>query len=371
MIILTATKNNLVARPTELITSGSVNVYPVQFRFSLDWDGLVRTAIFRAGGTAISVLLDDTNECTIPWEVLVKPGQRLEAGVYGTRDGAVVLPTIWAGLGQIREGAEPGDNAQPPTPDILDQALEKAVGYVGQAQSFAAQAKSDADRAAQIAADMAVIAKQVSSDAATASKAKEDALAAQTAAKTAQQAAETAKQAAENAAKTTEGNATAAATAAALAESAANAASAALAELQTLYQAMQTYAAQAIQAIQAEGQAQLDQIAVESAQAKIDITDGKNAAVTDINTAANAAVAEIRKEGETQTANAKAQADRAEDKANEAKNAQTAAEAALAEAEALVYLNDARDNKTFGMAWGINADGYPTLTLTEKEDTTE
>lgn len=53
--------------------------------------------MFRAGGTAISVLLDNTNECTIPWEVLAKPGHRLEAGVYGTRDGAVVLPTIWAG----------------------------------------------------------------------------------------------------------------------------------------------------------------------------------------------------------------------------------------------------------------------------------
>ena len=265
MIILTATKNNLVARPTELITSGSVNVYPVAINFNSDWDGLVRTAIFRAGGTAISILLDDTNECTIPWEVLVKPGQRLEAGVYGTRDGAVVLPTIWAGLGQIREGAEPGDNAQPPTPDILDQALEKAVGYVGQAQAFAAQAKLDADRAAQIAADMAVIAKQVSLDAATASKAKEDAQTAQTVAKTAQQAAETAKQAAEDAAKTTEDNATAAATAAARAESAANAASAALSELQALYQAMQEYVAQAIQAIQTEGQTQLERITTEGA----------------------------------------------------------------------------------------------------------
>ena len=371
MIILTATKNNLVARPTELITSGSVNVYPVQFRFSLDWDGLVRTAIFRAGGTAISVLLDDTNECAIPWEVLVKPGQRLEAGVYGTRDGAVVLPTIWAGLGQIREGAEPGENAQPPTPDILDQALEKAVGYVGQAQSFAAQAKSDADRAAQIAADMAVIAKQVSLDAATASKAKEDAQTAQTAAKTAQAAAETAKQAAEDAAKTTEDNATAAATAAERAEDAANAASAALAELQTLYQAMQTYAAQAIQAIQTEGKTQLEQIETESTQAQLDIANEKTDALIAVGDATDKSIQAVQAEGETQTANAKAQADRAAAEADEAKNAQAAAEAALAEAEALVYLTDARENKTVGMAWGINADGYPTLTLTEKEDTTE
>lgn len=251
-------------RVTELITSGSVNVYPVAINFNSDWDGLVRTAVFRAGGASISVLLDD-NECTIPWEVLVKPGYHLEAGVYGIKDGAVVLPTIWAGLGQIREGTEPGENAQPPTPDVLDQALEKAVGYVSQAQSFADQAKSDADRAAQIAADMAVIAKQVSLDAATASKAKEDALAAQGKAELAQRAAETAKQAAEDAANATEDNAAAAATAAARAEDAANAASAALAELQTLYREMRDYADNILAQIAEEGDLQVQRVAAEGA----------------------------------------------------------------------------------------------------------
>lgn len=262
---------------------------------------------------------------------------------------------------------EPSETPPKPQQGWVDQVL--AAG--AQAQSFAAQAKSDADRAAQIAADMAVIAKQVSLDAATASKAKEDAQTAQTAAKTAQEAAETAKQAAEDAAKTTEGNATAAATAAQRAESAANAASAALAELQTLYQTMQTYAAQAVQAIQTEGKSQLEQIDKESTQAQLGIANEKTDALIAIGDATDKSIQAVQSEGETQTANAKAQADRAEDKADEAKNAQAAAEAALAEAEALVYLTDVRDNKTFGMAWGINADGYPTLTLIEKEDTTE
>lgn len=134
---------------------------------------------------------------------------------------------------------------------------------------------------------------------------------------------------------------------------------------------MQTYAAQAVQAIQTEGKSQLEQIVAESTQAQLDIANEKTDALIAIGDATDKSVQAVQSEGETQTSNAKAQADRAAVEANEAKNAQAAAEAALAEAEALVHLTDVRDNKTFGMAWGINADGYPTLTLIEKEDTTE
>ena len=123
MIILTALKNNLVSRPTELITSGSVNVYPVQFRFSSDWDGLVRTAVFRAGGVTVSILLGGTDECTIPWEVLARPNCSLEVGVYGTQGGEVVLPTVWARLGTVQEGTGPAEGTQEPTPTVYEQIL--------------------------------------------------------------------------------------------------------------------------------------------------------------------------------------------------------------------------------------------------------
>ena len=43
MFLLYAEKNQLAVREKEPITSGSVNVYPVQFEFSEDWDGLDRT----------------------------------------------------------------------------------------------------------------------------------------------------------------------------------------------------------------------------------------------------------------------------------------------------------------------------------------
>lgn len=123
--ILYAKKNQLMLLPgqREPVTSGSVNVYPVRFEFSEDWDGLARTAVFQAGGEPVSVLLDNTNACNIPWEVLVSPGVQLRVGVYGTKGEDTVLPTIWASLGQVLPGAAPGKDAQPPTPELWEQAL--------------------------------------------------------------------------------------------------------------------------------------------------------------------------------------------------------------------------------------------------------
>lgn len=105
------------------MTSGSVNVCQVQFEFSEDWEGLTKTAVFEAGGESRSVLLDGSGLCTIPWEVLAAPKRELRAGVYGTRGGDMVLPTVWANLGVILEGAAPAGELYPPTPELWEQAL--------------------------------------------------------------------------------------------------------------------------------------------------------------------------------------------------------------------------------------------------------
>ena len=125
MFELCAKKNNLdiMPRGRELVTSGSVNVYTVRYIFDAAWDGLERIAVFRAGDKKVSTLLDESNTCTIPWEVLQEKGRWLYAGVYGTLGGDVVLPTIWAMLGEIKEGASPGESAQPPTPGLYEQIL--------------------------------------------------------------------------------------------------------------------------------------------------------------------------------------------------------------------------------------------------------
>jgi len=131
MFIFYANKNLLTVHQKEPITSGSANTYRVQFEFSPDWDGLTRTACFRSGGQTISVLLDETGRCVIPWEV-TRPGdsgKRLFAGVCGSDISGTVLPTIWADCGVIQPGASGESAAKPPTPRPLEMVIQsKADG---------------------------------------------------------------------------------------------------------------------------------------------------------------------------------------------------------------------------------------------------
>lgn len=125
MFILYAKKNQLTVRDREPITSGSVNIYSVQFEFSKDWDGLEKIAVFRTGKETVSVHLDASGQCTIPWEVISTPNSQLSAGVYGIHGEDTVLPTVWASLGTILEGTAPGESTKPPpTPGLYEQILE-------------------------------------------------------------------------------------------------------------------------------------------------------------------------------------------------------------------------------------------------------
>lgn len=63
MFVLRADKTCLTVEQSELVTSGSVNVYQVQFDFSDEWDGLRKAAVFRGGGKRISVALGERMEC--------------------------------------------------------------------------------------------------------------------------------------------------------------------------------------------------------------------------------------------------------------------------------------------------------------------
>ena len=142
MFNLYANKTDLTLQQREQTTSGSIGIYIVRFQFSREWDGLEKIACFRSGSQVISVLLDETGECVVPREVTDPDdkGKNLYAGVYGTNSGTVVMPTIWADLGTIREGTYCGSNASPPTPSVWSQALErkqdKLTGLPGQIVGF-------------------------------------------------------------------------------------------------------------------------------------------------------------------------------------------------------------------------------------------
>lgn len=131
MFRLYANKNQLNVCERETVTSGSANVYRARFEFSDDWKGLDQTAVFRCGEKSVSVSLDESGECTIPWEVLTISGWRLEAGVYGARGGETILPTVWANLGAVLTGVRVPESQAPSVPDLWEQELAKKGDRLG------------------------------------------------------------------------------------------------------------------------------------------------------------------------------------------------------------------------------------------------
>ena len=129
MFLLSASKSNLAVLQKDIITSGSVNVFEVKFQFDNSWDDLDRVAVFRVGKKSVSITLDDTNTCKIPWECVCENdiGKEVMVGVYGMIDTTVVLPTVWAGLGALKEGCSLGSTAIPATPSVAEQVLAQVL----------------------------------------------------------------------------------------------------------------------------------------------------------------------------------------------------------------------------------------------------
>ena len=142
MIICHVSKAAITVAQSVLLTSGMVQAVQVRFCFSPEWEGLTRTAVFRAGQVSVSCLLDEENCCTVPWECLQTAGTHLMAGVYGTRAQEMVLPTVECSLGLICTGAQPAENTpQEPTPTLVQQLLTTAEA----AAQTAASVRADAD----------------------------------------------------------------------------------------------------------------------------------------------------------------------------------------------------------------------------------
>jgi putative intracellular protease/amidase len=116
----------------------------VSFRFSEDWDGMAKAAIFKGSGTAVDVALSAAGSCAVPHEVLQSAGGRLKIGVYGTgSQGQRVTPTVWADAGQIFEGAAPSEvTPTPATQSLVQQILEAAESAEAIAQGLQAAAEA-------------------------------------------------------------------------------------------------------------------------------------------------------------------------------------------------------------------------------------
>ena len=104
------------------ITAGMTQV-PVLFFPDESWEDLRLTPVFRAGDVVRDGKLRD-GRAMIPGEVLDQAGQVLMVGAQGTsRDGTVVIPTTWARVGVILEGAK-ACGVISPEPDLTREELK-------------------------------------------------------------------------------------------------------------------------------------------------------------------------------------------------------------------------------------------------------
>lgn len=129
MFQLSVKKNTITLVRKETITSGSVNVYNVEFEFDEDWKPeYLRYAIFKVGSQVATIELGENNQCEIPWELTTSKQANISmyCGVCGRlEDGTEILPTIWVELGNIQEGVRIEDNVcRPPHKSAYDEVLD-------------------------------------------------------------------------------------------------------------------------------------------------------------------------------------------------------------------------------------------------------
>lgn len=132
------------------LTSGMVGAKAAFVFSDAAWTPLRKIAVFRAGSVRRDVEESDWsgNVCTIPWECLAEPDERLLAGVYGMDStGAVVIPTVYADCGWILPGADPGgDPAADPTSPFYTSLLEEALARAKASGVFDGEKGEKGDR---------------------------------------------------------------------------------------------------------------------------------------------------------------------------------------------------------------------------------
>lgn len=97
------------ARMYSTIPAGIVGA-EVTFEFTDPiWEGLTKTAVFQGVVTRDVILSGST--AIIPAETVAKAGPMLKVGIYGVdAENNLVIPTLWAAIGGIRDAADPSDD---------------------------------------------------------------------------------------------------------------------------------------------------------------------------------------------------------------------------------------------------------------------
>ena len=118
--------------------SDSINFDTLDFTFPPSWDGLTKTVVFSNADKTLNVILDDTNECFIPHEIITEP--EFTVSVFGVMDG-VRATTARGKIKVLESGYKLGDAPKEPTPTEYEQ----IVSLVNETKQIAQSVRDDAD----------------------------------------------------------------------------------------------------------------------------------------------------------------------------------------------------------------------------------
>lgn len=121
--------------------SDSINFDIIKFYFPQSWDGLTKTVVFSNADKTLNVILDDTNECFIPHEVIYEP--EFTVSVFGVKDG-IRATTARGKIKVLESGYKLGDAPKEPTPTEYEQ----IVSLMNETKQIAQSVRDDADSGA-------------------------------------------------------------------------------------------------------------------------------------------------------------------------------------------------------------------------------
>ena len=113
--IIKLDKASLEGKKVVSVNSG----YVANFIFDGEWDGITKTARFINDGDFVDIVLDDTNSCKIPREVM-KSGT-LEVGVFGGDIQSTTVAKVTILVSILEEYGSPA----PPIDDVYSQIMDK------------------------------------------------------------------------------------------------------------------------------------------------------------------------------------------------------------------------------------------------------
>ena len=140
----------------------SVDYLEAKFDFTTnDWDGKVKTALFRLGTKVYKSIVNSSGVCTVPWEVLVASSEstsslgsknKVFVSLTGTT-GSVVITTneVRVELATSGKAYGDGENSGTPTPDEFTQfvnTVKDEVATINDTAEAVKQAASDVEKTA-------------------------------------------------------------------------------------------------------------------------------------------------------------------------------------------------------------------------------